>query len=107
MTERVMDSIDTGYELSAERLRLWLGNYEIRFENQWAAVLFAPRRGSRGLDLLRVGGEYDDVAARVDLYAGLLGFELALTGRFAASRGKQRVRQAAADAKAVLDRMSR
>lgn len=105
MSETANAEINAGYEVGARQVRVWVGNVELRLENQWAELL-EPRRGRPlDLDLLRAGGAWDELAARLDLRAGVLGFQLSLTGRFGGSRGEQRVRRAAADARAVLDRL--
>lgn len=107
MTDQASATIDTGYELGPDQLRVWLGNYEVRLENQWAALLSAKKSRAVDLDLVRLGGDWDPLAARLDLRAGVFGFEVAVTGRFGGSRGERRVRQAAADAREVIDRLTK
>lgn len=99
--------IDAGYELAAQHVRAWVGGIEVRLESQWQGLLPQESFKMRPFDLIRLGGEYDSVAARLDLYAGLFGVRFGVTRRFAASRGGQRVRQAARDAATAMNRMTR
>lgn len=98
--------IDAGYELSTDRLRVWVGNLELRVDNQWASLLSRKARRAVDIDLVRFGGGYDGIASRVDLHVGALGLQLGVTGRFG-TRGEQRVRQAAAEAAAVIGRLAK
>ena len=101
------ESIAAGYELSPTRLRAWLGDVEVRLENQWAGLLQPAPRGAIGIDLLQLGCHYDDRGGRLDARAAIFGAHLAVSYRTGSGPSRERVRRAAADAAAVAGRLAR
>ena len=79
------ESVDGGYEVSSRRLRAWLGPVELRLDNQWAELLQPAPRGAIVIDLPKLCCAY----------------------RTGGTRGRERVRRAAAEAAAVAGRLAR